>query len=952
MRRLLNTLRSQIKYKIILPYLLLTSLVMLIGAGIAIYFVASSWQERFNNQLGQVARNFADTLAQREQGNIDFLALIALAPANSEQNIPAVADALQSHDEEGLALALQSFYDVATLPNNSFNVVLDRLIAFDRTGQSLIHWERVDPENPQQRVEHQGTDLAQLELIQKVLQGETDTIGDKYAALITFRDVRTPGGGFAADEYYFFTVVPVRMQVLVNANNPAAGTREEIVGGVLIASRLGNLLEVLERQSQSEISAIYDASGLALSSTTLPKEGLHAINMPVDMPQRLRNQVGDAQAYMQCFDAAPQTLWPLNPRQPACSILDVVQVNQRDFQFLYAPLVIRDAQVGHFSVGLSQDYVTAPLTDSRNVVLIITFALALGAIMLGYHIARQITRPLSDLVATAEAVTLGQLDQRSSVLEQNEFGTLAMAFNQMTEYLLRLYTTSRELNSTIEVSQVLDVVTGVACSFRADTNAVALLKEGAAWRYYFAHELTDQFKHLADFRLAYDPELFHILEQSPVTRTLHSNNSEDATLLDLIDLYPTAGFQTVLLTPVLIENRLHGLLAIGHADPYAFGEAEESVLAVIATMGVNVLRNAVLFMRVQQDATERKAILTSIGDAVVVVDHHKMIALANPVAEQMLGIADWQTRQRTFDELALQPVVARELFGREYGHEHYRIGDKIVTRTNAPVTLNSTRSLGEVIVLHDITAEAAVDQAKTDFIATISHELRTPLTVIRGYVDLLLRGTGGTLTADQTELLDSVRIRAIEMTSLVNNVIMIANIEAGTLSTELQPQDTAMILKMALMPLRPIFETKGLYLHLEESSDDLPPVLADREQLKMMLTQLIDNALRYTSEGGITIRTFVNQDSMIQIDIQDTGPGIPPEIAGRLFTRFQRIDGNSSTQRGSGLGLAITRELAQRQKGWVSITRTSTAGSTFSLIIPQANEQDFAITQQAASTAS
>lgn len=148
-------------------------------------------------------------------------------------------------------------------------------------------------------------------------------------------------------------------------------------------------------------------------------------------------------------------------------------------------------------------------------------------------------------------------------------------------------------------------------------------------------------------------------------------------------------------------------------------------------------------------------------------------------------------------------------FGRVSDHVHYRIGDQVVSRSDAPVVTEDGQILGEVIVLHDITIEAAVDKAKTDFIATISHELRTPLTIIRGYVDLLLRGIGGELSADQAELLESVRTRAMDMTSLVNNVIMIAHIESGTLNTELQPQDTLLILELALAPLRSGFEKKG-----------------------------------------------------------------------------------------------------------------------------------------------
>lgn len=124
-------------------------------------------------------------------------------------------------------------------------------------------------------------------------------------------------------------------------------------------------------------------------------------------------------------------------------------------------------------------------------------------------------------------------------------------------------------------------------------------------------------------------------------------------------------------------------------------------------------------------------------------------------------------------------------------------------------------------------------------------------------------------------------------------------------------------------------------------------VLADREQLKTMFTQLLDNALRYTTSGGVTVKMSSN-DTMVQIDIEDTGPGIPLDMQNRLFTRFQRIEGNNSAQRGSGLGLAITRQLAERQGGQVWVTSTPGKGSTFTLLLPKAYEQTLELVEQTA----
>src|SRR4029079_9633426 len=173
--------------------------------------------------------------------------------------------------------------------------------------------------------------------------------------------------------------------------------------------------------------------------------------------------------------------------------------------------------------------------------------------------------------------------------------------------------------------------------------------------------------------------------------------------------------------------------------------------------------------------------------------------------------------------------------------DHYQFGDKVLRLSSAPVISENSATLGEVIVLHDISAEAAVDQAKTDFIKVISHELRTPLTPICGNVELLLRGLFGELSSEQRETLEQVRGRADQMKDLVNNIIMVASIEANTLQTEPEPQDLWIAVENALAPMRRAFASKGLELRIE-AMDDIPLVLADREQLRLILTQLLDNA--------------------------------------------------------------------------------------------------------------
>jgi len=201
--------------------------------------------------------------------------------------------------------------------------------------------------------------------------------------------------------------------------------------------------------------------------------------------------------------------------------------------------------------------------------------------------------------------------------------------------------------------------------------------------------------------------------------------------------------------------------------------------------------------------------------------------------------------------------------------------------------------------------------------------------------DLLLRGYAGELSAEQQELLSSVRARAEHMNGIVKNVIMVASIEADTLRTEIEPQDLWFAIENAVAPLRSGFNSKGIALEID-LPEHIPQIMADREHLRMILTQLLDNALRYTTSGRVSV-SAVMHGSDLQLDITDTGPGIPPEEIGKLFTRFHRIEGNNSQERGSGLGLAITRQLVERLGGRVWASSTPGHGSTFSLSLPVAD---------------
>lgn len=896
MRRLLRAIQAQIRYKIILPYLALTLAVMMAGAAISLGLAAASWEDKLKQSLTEMARDTSETLVQRERDHLTFLFQVAFAQENPAASAPPVAVALANDDPTQVYRALLPFYEFGRT-NPSLN--LDRLIAFDMDGRALVDLLRVSDEPSAEPQRLEGIDLSQVEDVQRIITGEQVNNDDKFSNLIIFNPDPQP---------YFYTVVPVKQG-------------DTVVGGVLAAIKIDRLLHILENSSEAVITTFYNDQGVPISTTQLRRDQLDELLMP------------------------PETLAAL--RNGAQSVFHTTTIRGREFELAYSPLSIAGRQVGYFSVGLWRDVEFSWLSTSRNGILAIAFAMAVGAVLLGYYVARHITRPLGTLVSTAQAVTAGDLERRANISTSDELGELGRAFNQMTEHLLRLYRTSLELNALIDVDAVLQTTAQTLHSLAPGTTIMALLQRRGGW---MAHAAGDSLAAHGSLGPAAAPDtsLLTDLARNQVPRMLSPADDPRIASLGLDDEHP---LQSLLLTPLVLRERLVGVLLFAHPQPHAFAGALAPMLLAVANMAASVLCNAVLFTQIQEESSERQAILQSIADGVVVCDVQRNIVLINDAAERMLPLHTPHGTLRNFNEISLQRIEsARDELGRlQPVLDHYQVGDRVVTLSSAPVVVNDTHHLGEVIVLHDISEEAAIDRAKTQVIATISHELRTPLTVISGYTELLLRGMIGELSGQQHEMLDQIRVRADQLNTIVKNAVLLANIESGMMAPQPAPQALWEAVDTAVTAQRQAFAEKRLSLHVD-LPEDLPPVWADRDHLHHILTQLLDNARRYTTTGGVTINAQ-RQTNAVQVDVRDTGAGIEPETLKQLFTRFHRVDGNSSPERGGGLGLAITRELVSQLGGQVKATSEVGRGSTFSFTLPIADANaDAVVTETSART--
>jgi two-component system phosphate regulon sensor histidine kinase PhoR len=373
----------------------------------------------------------------------------------------------------------------------------------------------------------------------------------------------------------------------------------------------------------------------------------------------------------------------------------------------------------------------------------------------------------------------------------------------------------------------------------------------------------------------------------------------------------------------------------------------ESLSKAIGEMGAQ-LRNKVEEISKEKDYLQ--TILKGMTEGVLVVDGRGRILMVNDALRRLLSLS-----KDVSDKMPLEIIRNAELEGaiRKAFQDGENIAleldlDKCGEKTievNVVSILPSSRRMvedsegirGAIAVFHDITRLKELEKIRQDFVANVSHELRTPLTTIKGYAETLLEGG---LKEDQAfQFVQVIKRHTDRLTKIVEDLLMLSRFE----TKEFQ-------LKMEAIPLRDFVddvvefvkepaERKEISLSRNEFPSSLA-VLADRSHLEQILINLLDNAIKYTPEGGRVVVSAVEKDSKdIQFSVEDNGIGIPKEDLSRIFERFYRVDkGRSKELGGTGLGLSIVKHLVQAHGGRVWVESQPGKGSTFYFTLPKRGE--------------
>ncbi|GEM_PF-2873456 len=353
------------------------------------------------------------------------------------------------------------------------------------------------------------------------------------------------------------------------------------------------------------------------------------------------------------------------------------------------------------------------------------------------------------------------------------------------------------------------------------------------------------------------------------------------------------------------------------------------------------------------DLSRMMTIFDNIMDGIVFTDPEGQVTLMNPVAEDLLGVKSFVAIGRPLSTCVrgkelVDEIVREQEQSRESGEpsestfeslgpggavEYHKI------RTTA-VTDYRGSFAGILTVIKDVTAECKSDQMKNQYLSIVSHELRTPLTGIKTFATMMGKGALGKLPENQQRVIDSIREQSLRLEHEIDKLISLGRIESGDFAMDLEVFPIDELLRMVSEPFRQTARDRGidLVLNLPEES---PLVEADRDDLRRALQALVENAIKFTQDGGKVRISLATDADVLRVKVEDNGPGIEPKHRKRIFEKYFQVE-NPLTRHhgGAGLGLSVARGVAEAHGGFIEVESEPGRGAEFTVCLPVWREDE------------
>ena len=330
-----------------------------------------------------------------------------------------------------------------------------------------------------------------------------------------------------------------------------------------------------------------------------------------------------------------------------------------------------------------------------------------------------------------------------------------------------------------------------------------------------------------------------------------------------------------------------------------------------------------------------ETIINQIKDGIIGFDEKKKILFLNAVAEKLLGVKELEVFGKYPADVAVNNDLMRTLLQKEEKKELKIYADGKESYFNKDVlnVLNNAEVVGQVIVLKNIAPFHELNEAKTNFIATVSHELKTPISSIKMSAQLLGDNRVGNLNEDQNELIKSIADDAERLLKITSELLNMSQVETGNIQLKLQPVNTAEIVQQAVGAVQFKAQQKLVTIKIN-AGENLPFVNADLEKTAWVLINFLTNAIKYSPENSSLEMNTTQKNNGVEFIVKDFGKGIEQKYLPKIFDRYFKVPGSSKA--GTGLGLAISKEFIEAQGGSIKVQSEIGTGSSFSFLLNSA----------------
>jgi signal transduction histidine kinase len=588
---------------------------------------------------------------------------------------------------------------------------------------------------------------------------------------------------------------------------------------------------------------------------------------------------------------------------------------------------------------LARNSLAFVLDNSFLVRYLALMAVVLGSAFAGGLLAQR-RQQLSSLDAALEQQKI-DLEQKTQVLQRTatDLGARVLELRALNEM-------ARALSSTLYLEETLQLIVNRLGEVSNSSHCGVALLDADGQSLVAAAASGPESQPFAGLRLPLDDRQYASQSWRGGSLVVTDGAAYDpgGPLRPLREVWNT---RTCLVSPLVVRDRLIGVLYLADERPeFVFGEQERQLVASFSYLAATAIENARLYQESWEKSRELEAVLQGIGDGVLVADPQLQLLMMNSVAAHMFSLqpapragmplADLLPGNPLLEVLEStvqggQEAIQEIVLGEPGGREQERTYQALVS----PLVSEDGRTQGVVAVLRDVTAQKELERMKSNFLSVVSHELKTPLHSIKGFVEIILMGKTGEINELQRDFLGTVRQQTDSLQRQINDLLEFSRLESGQVKLYVEEVALPALVTRVLEKLSPLAQERELSID-NRLPPDFASVEGDRLRLEQVLTNLVENGVKFTPAGGLVAVEGVDLGDHVEVTVCDSGVGVPVTERERIFDRFYQVDsGAARAYRGAGLGLTICKHIVAYHGGRIWVDDNQPQGSRFHVVLPK-----------------